>query len=253
MDMQTTNSNDTTKLSAIERALAAAKARKAAKDAAGITTDAGVEETTPKAAKAKKSEQPAAAKARKAAANAELSEIQRDEARSKRDAQRTERAAAKAAKLAALEAEKSARKAARDAAKAAKAAEREASKVAKVPAHMKKVEKAASKLPKLVTEAQLHVNDIVSNFSADQIAAIALHLQHHNRVAATARAATVKLENGDAVRIVGGDPKYIGMTGTIDRAQRIRCYVAVPGIRKPVYLFTSDVQRVEAAAEAVAV
>lgn len=253
MDMQTTNSNDTTKLSAIERALAAAKARKAAKDAAGITTDTGTEEATSKPTKAKKSEQPAAAKARKAAANAELSEIQRDEARSKRDAERVERANAKAAKLAALEAEKAARKASRETAKAEKAAAREAAKATKVPAHMKKVEKAAAKLPRLNGESQLHVNDIVANFSADQIAAIALHLQHHNRVAATARAATVKLENGDTVRIVGGDPKYIGMTGTIDRAQRIRCYVAVPGVRKPVYLFTSDVQRVEAAAEAVAV
>lgn len=236
MDIATNSSNDTTKLSAIERALAAAKARKAAK---GVDAS----EPTPQAPKAKP--QKAAAKAAKDAAAAELTEI----AKANKTA---ERAAAKAAKLAQLAADREARKTAREAAKAEKAAARQAAASAKVPAHMKKVARAAEKLPALRETSQQLFGEITANLSADQIAALALHLQHHNRVAATQRAAGMKLENGDAVRIVGGDPKFLGMTGTVDRAQRIRCYVAVPGIKKPVYLFTSDVEKLEASAAVAA-
>jgi len=232
--METTmnTSNDTTKLSAIERALAAAKARKAAKG-----MDASEQVAAPVKAKAKTPKAPKA-------------ETEETDVAAQRDAKRVERLNAKAAKLAQLTADREARKTAREAAKAEKAAARAAATADKVPAHMKKVAKAAEKLPQLRTDVQLAFSDIVSNFSRDQIAALALHLQHHNRVAATQRAATMKLENGDTVRIVGGDPKYIGMSGTVDRAQRIRCYVMVPGVRKPVYLFTSDVEKVQALAEA---
>ena len=89
---------------------------------------------------------------------------------------------------------------------------------------------------------QLTFNEVTTNFSAEQITALALHLQHFNRVKATERALNQKIEAGMSVRIIGGDPKYIGMTGTVSKAQRIRCYVEVPGIKKPVYLFTSDVE-----------
>jgi len=64
-------------------------------------------------------------------------------------------------------------------------------------------------------------------------------------VQATQRALSQKVAAGDEVRILGGDPRYVGMTGTVSKAQRIRCYVTVGGVNKPIYLFTSDVQVLE--------
>lgn len=221
----------TTKLSAIDLALAAAKARKAAKDASTSS-----EPTTPKAKPTKAEKVAATPKVKKSPATD-------DEAKAARKAQREE---TKAQKLAALEAERTARRTAREAAKAEKAVAKKTADADKKPAHMKKVEKAASKLPKLNDQATLMFNDIISNLDAASIASMALHLQHHNRVAATQRAREVTLEAGDSVRIIGGDPRYIGMNGTVDRAQRIRCYVEVPGFKRPIYLFTSDVERTEA-------
>jgi hypothetical protein len=149
----------------------------------------------------------------------------------------------KAAKVAARDADRTAKKAVRDAARAEKKAAKEANRK---PAHMLKVMKAAAKLPKLNSSAEETVNDITSNYSRDQINAISLHLQHFNRVKATERALTQKVEAGMQVRICGGDPRFIGMTGVVAQSQRIRCYVTVPGAKKNVYLFTSDVEAVTA-------
>ena len=206
-----TQINDTTsKLSAIDKALAAAQARKAAKDNMDNTAP-NVKPSKPKADKVKLDD------AAKAAAKSV-----KDEARKQRQEQLKQQRAER---------------------KAAKAQEKASGK----PAHMKKIEKAAGKLPELTEQAQLLFNEATSNFGAAQLTALALHLQHFNRVKATERALNQKLEIGMSVRIIGGDPKFIGMTGTVDRAQRIRCYVAVAGIKKPVYLFTSDVEVTEQA------
>jgi hypothetical protein len=75
---------------------------------------------------------------------------------------------------------------------------------------------------------------------------LALHIQHFNRVKATERALDQRVVQGTPVRIIGGDPKFMGMTGTVTKAQRIRCYVTVPGAKREVYLFTSDVEVLEA-------
>ena len=91
-------------------------------------------------------------------------------------------------------------------------------------------------------ESQLTFNEVVANFSREQVTALALHLQHFNRVKATERALDQKVVQGMDVRIVGGDPKFVGMTGSVIRSQRIRCYVAIPGVKREVYLFTSDVE-----------
>jgi len=128
-------------------------------------------------------------------------------------------------------------------------ADREARKAAKVqqpkgPAHMKKINRAASKLPELNDQAQLLFGKATTNFSAGQLTALALHLQHFNRVKATECALSQKVEAGSQVRIIGGDPKFIGMTGAISKAQRIRCYVSVPGVKREVYCFTSHVELV---------
>jgi flagellar biosynthesis GTPase FlhF len=152
----------------------------------------------------------------------------------------------KAARTAAKEAERATKKAEREATRAAKKAARAAEKHAP---HMSKVERAAGKLPVLNETAQVSFNDIIANFSASQVAAIAAHLNHFNRVKATERALNQKVTVGDTVRILSGDPRFIGQTGTVARAQRIRCYVEVEGAKKPVYLFTSDVELVSAAAD----
>lgn len=191
-----------TKLSGIDKALAAARARKAAKESIGDG------DSKPARAESKRSVVPKA-----------TAKIAKDVDRLERQAQRR--------------IERDARRAAKAAAKAD----------AKKP-HMKKIEKAAGALPKLTAPAELLFNEATANFSAEQITAIALHLQHFNRVKATERALNQKLEVGQQVRIVGGPTKFVGMTGTIDHAQRIRCFVAIPGIKKPVYLFTSDVELV---------
>lgn len=224
--METTqNDSLDNKLSAIDRALAAAAARKAAKAAAHSEASGTLvmnEPTSPKAPVAKV----AVAKVAK----------KDDAARAQRDAERAASAAV--------------RKAEREARREAKAKET----VGKKPAHMKKVENAASKLPALNAAATLLFNEAIVNFSAEQLTALALHIQHFNRVKATERAIGQRVETGSRVRIMGGDPKFIGREGVVSLARRIRCFVDVPGVKKPVYLFTSDVQVVEEArggAEAV--
>jgi hypothetical protein len=202
-------------ISAIDKAIQAAQARKAAK--AG-TSDASEASATPKA--------PRAPKAPKEPKRPRLTDEE------------------KAARQAARDAERATKKAEREAARAAKKAARDNER--KTP-HMSKVEKAASKLPALSEAAQLAVNDITANFGASTVSAIAAHLQHFNRVKATERALSQTISTGDTVRIVSGDSRFIGQTGEVFKAQRIRCYVTVPGAKKPVYLFTSDVELVSAA------
>ena len=111
---------------------------------------------------------------------------------------------------------------------------------------MKKIASAAGKLPILSDSTQLLFNEATTNLSRDQLTALALHIQHFNRVKATERALDQRVVQGTPVRIIGGDPKFMGMTGTVTKAQRIRCYVTVPGVKREVYLFTSDVEVLEA-------
>ena len=216
METTTVNQGSDNKLSAIERALAAAKARKAAQAAA----------------------QPSAAEEKPVAKKEKAPKAPRED-----------KSAARVEKQAQIAREREERKAARAEKKTTKAA---AAAETRKPAHMKKVERAAAKLPALNDSAQLLFNEAVGNFSADQLTAIALHLQHHNRVAATQRAVATKLEVGMQVRITGGEPRFVGKTGTVSEVRRIRRYVEVPGVSKPVYVFTSDVEAVAASEEASA-
>lgn len=202
----TTKAVDT---STIDAAIAAAQARKAAKAAAGNTGGAVKGAKPPK----EKVEKPVKDKA---AADAE-----------------------RAAKQAEILKEREARKAAKAAERSAKLAEKLA---ARGPAHMSKVQRAAEKLPELTEIAQGVFNDATTNLTGPQLAALASHLAHFNRVRATERALGTKIEAGVKVTIVGGDPRFVGKTGVVAKAQRIRCYVDVPGVNKQVYLFTSDVE-----------
>lgn len=206
------------KVTELDKALASVKARKAAKEgkAEGTTT-----EKPAKAAKAPK--EPSAPK------RPRLTDEE------------------KAARQATKDQERAAKKAAREEARAAKRAERDA---AKQPAHMRKVQKAAEKLGTLNDAMQLLFNEATANGTAADVAALAAHLQHFNRVQATQRALGQAIEAGMTVRIISGDTRFIGQTGTVFKAQRIRCYVNVEGAKKPVYLFTSDVEPVTEAATA---
>lgn len=186
-----------TNISAIDRALAAAKARRAAKEAAGALEPSGdgpKVETQPDFAAAQKKE-----------------------------AQRLAREAAKAAREAAR-------------------AERSASRTPKGETHMKKVKRAEERLPALSDAAQALFNQSTVSLPAAELSALALHIQHYNRARATERAVTAEVKVGTQVRIIGGDPRFVGKVGPITKVQRIRCFVEVPGREKPVYLFTSDVE-----------
>lgn len=207
METQTNDLN--TKLSAIDKALAQAKARKAAKE--GTSSEA--------------SDKPVKTKGPKIKVEA------------------ADKTAAKLAKDAVRQARKQQLAIEREARRAAKATERGQ---AQTP-HMKKIEKAAAALPVMSVIAQAFFGDITTNLSAEQVTSLALHLQHFNRVKATERALAQKIEAGQTVRLISGPNKYVGMTGTVAKAQRIRCFVEIPGFKKPVYLFTSDVELVEGA------
>lgn len=210
-------------LSKIDALINAARARKAAKEAAGEPASA------PKPKK------------RPVTDELETSEPKpRKEKPSKDDPER-------AAKRAQIEQEREQRKqaaaAAREEARIRKQAERELSKASK-PAHMSKVDRAAAKLPKLLNFAQSVYDDVIVNMGAEQLNALAQHILHYNRVKATERALGAKLEVGQTVRIIGGDPKALGKVGTVTEVRRIRCFVELEGASKPVYLFTSDVETI---------
>lgn len=236
-----------TKLSAIEKALAAAKARKAAKEAAGLT-----EETPAPKAKAKKEPKPKAEKPTKAPKAAK--EPKAKTVDPTKEAAKAERLAAKAAKMAELEAQRAERKAAREAKKAEREATRAAAKSAPGSAHMKKVEKARAKLLPLSSEAELLYSEIIGNFGGPMVNAIAEHLKLHVRMSATKRATEgAALPIGTTVRIINGDAKYLNMVGTVVKSQKLRSFVKVEGVRKDVYVFTADLKVVADADLAVAV
>ena len=216
-----TNTNLDTKLSAIDKALAAAKARKAMRDAAsGQTATPSAKAEATKAKPSKKDETTAQAK---------------DIARSVKKAE--------------LQKQREERKAAREITKAEKAKQRASADASKKPAHMKKIEKAGAALPAIGSEAKKLFDEVTTNLSGTQIEALALHLQHFNRVEQTKRALNLEIKVGDEVRIVSGAPKYVGKTAVVEIARRIRCFVKVQGHDKPVYLFTSDVVPLNAATE----
>ena len=203
-------------MSAIDRALTAARARAAQRAAVAVKDEAEVAE--PKAKVAKVKTEGSFAKAQKDKANKELTELQRAAAKAKRDADREARRAEKAA---AAEGKKS---------------------------HMKKVERAASKLPALSSEAQIKLNELRLELSNVELTALSAHILHHVRATATAAAAGKRPSVGSKVKIVGGDPKHFGLVGTVTESRPLRCFVEVSGVKKPLYLFNSDVAAVETAA-----
>jgi len=215
MANENTTPTTDTDLSAIDNALAQAQAKVATK----------VKE--PKAPKAPKEDDP--------------------EALARKEAEKAAKAAERAVKRAERKAEQEAAKVEKTAARAAKKADREAEKASKGPAHLSKVAKAALKLPLLSEAASAQFKRTMKALSPVEVMALSQHLQHAIRERSTIAAASVKLVEGQLVRITGGAPKFIGQVATMAKVQRIRCYVHVDGVDKDVYLFTSDVEPVGAA------
>lgn len=179
--------------------------------------------------------------AKKAGGNGEAAKpagVPKAEANKKTD---DERKALQAAK----EAERAAQRAEREQERAKRKAEKDAERAAKKNAHMGKVEKAAARLPQLTVEAQAAVEGIVTGFSAADAGAIAVHINHRCRALSTEKALGGDIKVGDRVRITSGDTRFLNKEGAVQRSQRIRCYVEVPGVERPVYLFKSDVELVE--------
>lgn len=205
------NTNTNTNLTAIERALAAAKARKAAREALEADPNAAPPEA-PIESVARMPIDPNAAALR---------------------------AAEKAAAAAARETKRAEKRAAREAKRA---------ETASGPSHMKKVMKAREKLPAMDEATARSFSDVIGSLTALQISTLSLHLQVHNREQATLRAGSQRpLSMGAKVRIVGGDPKFVGMVGTVVHAQKLRAKVAVDGFKNPVYIYTGEAEPVEEA------
>lgn len=184
------------------------------------------------AAKARK-----AAKATSAPSNEQASAPEAKKRVIKTPEQRLEEAASR-------EKDRAARKAAREAARDA----RRASKPASAPAHMKKVAKAAERLPALDEAVASIFEDAKTNLTPAQLEALAAHIGHFCRASATVDASAVKLTVGQSVKIIKGAPRFNGQVGTVTKAGRIRCLIAVPGHAKEVYLFNADVEPYTASA-----
>jgi hypothetical protein len=227
------SNNHETDTSAIDRAIAAAKARKAAKAAkkqdeapesnTGEEPTASTDESAQVKEQAKKDrEQKQAARELEAAARKAAREQKRQE---------------KQAELAKITAEK---KAAREQKRAEKLAARaeQKSKTSRLAA-------AKDKLPALTGVSQQLI-DRAADLTTVEITALAAHLNYlvRARGAQLAVKATVKLEEGTQVRITGGDPRFVGCIGTITRSQRVRCFVTVPGNEKPLYVYLAEVEPV---------
>lgn len=232
------NKNKNNDGTAIERALAEAKRRKALRAESGGTLTA--DEPATNGVKA-----PAAVKAAKAPKEVKPTDEVKAAAKAVRDAER-------AVKRDAAAVERAARKEASAERKAAKAAVREAKVAAKAPAHMKKVDRARSKLPVMDTATTLAFTEAVGSLGALQLTVLAQHLELHNRASATLRANTIPpLEVGQTVTITGGDPKFVGMIGVVEEANRLRAKINVPGQKKLVYIFNGEAESLSAALIAV--
>ena len=148
----------------------------------------------------------------------------------------------RAAKL--TDEEKAARLAEKEASKARREADklaRQAAKAVKKPAHMTKVERAGSNLPGMSTETTEILNSLFDSQDASAISAFLANAQHRLRAQSTAASVGLKLEVGQLVRIVSGEPRFIGQLATVTSVRRIRCHVTPEGHDKPVYLLNSDV------------
>lgn len=219
--------------SMIEKAIAAAKARKAAKEANGEAAESTDQAPVKVAPKAKPADKVKKEKVKKAA---EVVKAEKVDRKAQRDA---ERAAAKALR----DQERAEKKAAKEAAKAAKVVNEKPSQ----PKHMAKVLKAEALLPKMDENLASIFEEVKSRgLTEGQVTTLCAHLAHYNRVRATIRSADCKFEVGQTVEIISSDrdARLIGKRGVIEEVRKIRVLVDV-GTTNPAYLFLSDIVAVE--------
>jgi len=133
-------------------------------------------------------------------------------------------------------------KAERKAAREVKRAEKEANRP---PKHSAKVATARNRLPKLDNDLVKTFDSLVGELTNVQLETLSSHLALTARERRTTSAVGKTVKQGQVVRIVDGDAGFVGQIGTVTKANRIRCYVEVPGAENPLYLFTSDVESVE--------
>ncbi len=115
--------------------------------------------------------------------------------------------------------------------------------------HMSKVEKAAAGLASMDEATQSLFDEIKGALGQTQIDTLLAHLAFHSRRSATEGSLEVKLEVGQRVRIISGPAKLIGKEGVVEKAQRIHCYIGI-GAAKPAYLFNYNVEVLPAEAPA---
>lgn len=251
-DTNTSNLTEAQK-AVIDRAVAAAKARKEAKEKAA----AAAAVTEPKEKPAKKATEKTSTKEDKEKTAAEKKanrEKELAESKAKREAEKAEKDAQRAKEKAERDADREARKAAKAAEKTTKEQARLEAKATK---HMTKVEKYRSTLPAIDSTTKAVLDLVLSGGLTDgQKAVLAAHLAFENRVASTVRSAKggTKLTVGQTVEIVSSDrdARLIGCKGTVTQVRKIRVLVSVPGRNKDCYLFTSDVIPAEAVVEPAA-
>jgi len=227
------DTNNVSTMSAIDRALAQARARKAVKD------ETQANEAAEEGGNTWVSEEPNVIVEKKTKNVVNKSEEDRTAERDLKDKARAE-------KLASLKAERIERKNLRDLEKISKKAAKKDEDDSKAPSHMKKVDKARSKLPKMTTDAEIIFGEATANLTAQQIDALAQHLLVHNRAMATVRAMTTSkpIELGSTVRIIGGDPRYLGMEGTVTHSKKLRTALDIKGVGRWVYVYTCDAELV---------
>lgn len=228
METTVNETSGTKQLTAIERALAAAKARKAARDATGDTSESS-QSFAPKVDGTSKEK-----------GLSTVVTVISDEDRARR---RAEKEALRAAAAEQRNVDREAKKAE----KAKRREEAQANSYMNRQTHMKKLESARSKLPALNDRTHQLFEQITTDLDKVQLEALALHLQFHNRLNSTKQAPTKPIPTGTTVRFVSGDHRYIGLTGTITRSQKLRSHVTVPGHKREVYTFTADLEVVDSA------
>lgn len=206
--METQVASQPTTLSAIERALAAAKARKAVRDSS----------------------------------ESDESSLDRDTQKQQLASDREQRKAKKLEQLQRLQQEKEERKLAKAAAKEQRLLKKQPRRSDK-PAHMKKVENARARLAPLESSAQFFYNDITTSLNTLQMETLAQHLlvaAREQRTLAAANAPAIPV--GATVRITGGEPKFIGLLGEVTHSQKLRLVVKVQDVKKPVYIYAGEAE-----------
>jgi flagellar biosynthesis GTPase FlhF len=219
--MKMDNENVNTK-SKVDEAIARAKAKIRAQ-AAFVDEDTQVTESVEKQTTKLSDQEKQARKDRLA--------VERAEKNAERERVREQK---KAERAAAQERKKTER--------ALKALQRQQERASAGPAHMTKVEKAASKLPSLGSSLSEDFASLTEKFTVGELNVLIAHLQVSNRAKQTLASNSVNFEVGQQVRITSSelDVSLIGKVGTVTEMRKIRVLLEVDGVNKPVYLFAAD-------------